>query len=169
MDFSLSINDISKLLDGKVNMMTYKDVSGYKTIEDLLGKHKRAVILYLTSKNYGHFTCIFEYKGNITFFDSYGFIPDDELKFVPNDLKTELRSNHRYLTELLYKSNKPVDYSQYQLQSKSQKITTCGRWCVARLRHMDVSTDDFADVFLKAKKYMPLDELIVKLVPLNKK
>ena len=50
MDFSLSIQDISKLLDGKVNMMTYKDVSGYKTIEDLLGKHKRAVILYLTSK-----------------------------------------------------------------------------------------------------------------------
>ena len=37
MDYSLSINDISKLLDGKVNMMTYKDVSGYKTIEDLLG------------------------------------------------------------------------------------------------------------------------------------
>jgi hypothetical protein len=169
MDFSLSINDISKLLDGKVNMITYKEVSGYKTLDDLLGKYKRCVILYLTSKNYGHFTCIFEHKGKISFFDSYGFIPDDELKFIPNDLKKELRSNHRYLTELLYKSDKPVDYSQYQLQSKSPKITTCGRHVVSRLRHMDVNTDDYANIFLKAKKYMPIDELIVKLVPLNKK
>lgn len=167
MDFSLNMEQISKILDGKVNIISYDKVRDYKTIEDLLGVHKKCVILYLTSPTYGHYVCVWEYKGSIIFFDSYGILIDNELNFVPNHLKKELGSNHRYLTELMYNSKKPIEYNQYQLQKKANNIATCGRWCCCRLKNYTISTDEFASIFNAVKREIPLDELIVKLVPLN--
>jgi hypothetical protein len=170
---SLSGQDISKSLSGqdildnvKCNLTQYKDVNKYKTIDELLGKYKKCVILYHTSKNYGHWTCLYEYNGTIFFFDSYGFTPDDELKFLHKDLKKELNSNHRYLTKLLYTSNKPVEYNEYQLQERKIGVNCCGRWCIERLKYPEISVDDFYKIFKDASKYINMDELICLLVKL---
>tara|TARA_R110000787_G_scaffold48261_2_gene116445 strand:- start:1706 stop:2038 length:333 start_codon:yes stop_codon:yes gene_type:complete len=110
---------------------------------------------------------VWEHNNTIFFFDSYGLVPDNELKFlIPIDLKKELNSNHRYLTELLYNSGKKVEYNQYKLQKKNGDITTCGKWCVNRLRFPEISVEEYHNIFKEASKYIQNDKLICLLVQL---
>ena len=164
---SLSGQDILNALEQKCNLVLYSQIHNFNSIEELLGKYKKCVILYHTSENYGHWTALYENKGTIYFFDSYGIIPDNELKFLHKDLKKELNSNHRYLTELLYNSNKPVQFNEYQLQSKKPNIATCGRWCINRLQNTDISVDNYYKIFKEASKKIDIDKLICLLVPIK--
>ena len=91
---------------------------------------------------------------------------DDQLKFLPKDLREDLNSNHRYLTELLYKSDYMVEYNEFEFQKKSPLVNTCGRWSVNRLRYPEISIDEYHKLFKDASKKMPMDELIVQLVPI---
>ena len=164
MDISKSLSGTEILDKVKCNLIQYKDVNKYKSIDELLGPTKKCVILYHTKRDYGHWTALYEYNGTIFFFDSYGFIPDDELKYLHKDLKAELNSNHRYLTELLYNSNKPVEYNEYQLQDRKKNVNTCGRWVILRLKYPKISVNDFYDIFKESSKYINNDELITHLV-----
>jgi hypothetical protein len=96
-----------------------------------------------------------------------GLYPDDELKFLHKDLKAELNSNHRYLTQLLYNSNKPVEYNEYQLQERKKGVNTCGRYVCLRLKYPAISVDDFYDTFKQSSRYISNDELICLLVPIK--
>ncbi len=142
----LSNIDLMNTLNG-IKIITYSNIHKYDNINQLLGKSKKVILLYQTSRNFGHWTCLYENKGQIYFFDSYGFIPDDTLKWTPCDLKKELKQDYRYLTRLLYESHKPVHYNEYRLQKKGDMINTCGRWCVIRLEYPDISVDDFHKIF----------------------
>mgnify|MGYP003634866373 CR=1 FL=1 len=161
---SLSGEDIHKLID--CNVLTYSDLHRHKTIESILGKHKKAVLLYHTSASYGHWTTIYEYNNTIFFFDSYGSKLDSQLKYLNENLREDLKSNHTYLSQLLYNSNKKVEYNQYQFQSKSPGIATCGRWSIHRLKHPDISIEEYHKIFKEASKYIDKDVLVCKLVPL---
>ena len=163
---SLSSTEILKLLDNKCNLVLYSDVHKIPTIDVLLGPHRKCVLLYQTSHNYGHWCCVWEHNNTIFFFDSYGSMPDSQLKFVPPDLKKELNSNHNYLIRLLYNSGKKVEFNQYQFQKREPDVSTCGRHCIARLRFPEISIDDYHDIFKDANKYIENDELICLLVPL---
>jgi hypothetical protein len=165
MDISLSGKQVLELLDYKANLIQYSDLHKIKSIDELLGPHRKCVLLYLTSANYGHYCCVWEYNNTIFFFDSYGSKPDTQLNFVPKDMKEELNSNHNYLIRLLYESGKNVEYNQYQLQSREPNITTCGRWCCSRLRFPEISIEDYHDIFKQSSRYMSNDELITLLVP----
>lgn len=165
MEISKSLSGIDILDKVKCNLIQYKDINKYNSIEELLGPTKKCVILYHTKRNYGHWTCLYEYNNTIFFFDSYGFIPDDELTFLHKDLKTELNSNHRYLTQLLYNSNKPIEYNEYQLQERNKNVNTCGRWVILRLKYPSISVDDFYNIFKQSSRYITNDELISLLIP----
>tara|TARA_R110001592_G_scaffold166009_2_gene400796 strand:+ start:1500 stop:2009 length:510 start_codon:yes stop_codon:yes gene_type:complete len=161
---SLSGEDILNELNYKCNLVQYRDLKNYDNINDLLGKYKKCVLLYHTKRNYGHWTCLYEHDNIIYFFDSYGIIPDDELKFLHKDLKHELNSQHRHLTKLLYNQNKPVEYNEYQLQERKPNIATCGRWVILRLKYPSISVDDFYNNFKFSKKYISNDKLICLLI-----
>ena len=161
---SLSGEDIHRLVD--CNVLTYSDLHKHKTIDTILGKHKKAVLLYHTSPSYGHWTTIYEHNNTIFFFDSYGGKLDSQLNFLTEDLREDLKSNHSYLTKLLYESNKKVEYNQYQFQRRSPGVATCGRWSVHRLRHPEIGIDEYYKIFKEASRFMNLDELICHLVPL---
>ena len=164
---SLSGTEVLDLPDNKCNLVQYSDVHNIKSIDELLGPHKKCVLLYHTSENYGHWCCVYEYNDTIFFFDSYGGVVDSQLKFLPRDLKHELNSNHNYLIKLMYDSGKKVEYNQYEFQSREPNVTTCGRHCIARLRFPEISIDDYYQLFKDASKYMPIDELICYLVPIT--
>lgn len=166
LSISLSGAEVLKLLDNKANLFSYSQLHNIKSIDELLGQYKKAVLLYHTSANYGHYVCVWEYNNTIFFFDSYGGVVDSQLKFLPKDLKKELNSNHNYLIRLMYNSGLNVEFNQYQLQSREPNITTCGRHCVERLRFPEISIDEYYKIFKEASKFMPIDELIVLLVPL---
>ena len=162
MDKSLSGNEIIMSIKGPLpRMISYDKLHEYGTINELLGDSKKCVLLYLTSHNHGHWCCIYEHRGIIYFFDSYGFVPDEQLKFVPKHISLKLNGRHRYLTQMLLESGKPVQYNEYELQSEDPRIATCGRWCIVRLNYPDISVNDFKDIFTN-KKLSP-DKIICEL------
>ena len=163
---SLSGREVLDLLDHKCNLVQYSDLHRIPTIDELLGPHRKCVLLYQTSHNYGHWCCVWEHNDTIFFFDSYGSKPDTQLKFLAHDMKTELNSNHNYLIRLLYKSGKKVEFNQYQFQSRDPHVAVCGRWCVNRLRFPEISIDDYHTIFKDASKFINKDKLICLLVPL---
>tara|TARA_R110000822_G_scaffold263651_1_gene387921 strand:- start:666 stop:1166 length:501 start_codon:yes stop_codon:yes gene_type:complete len=166
MNISLSATNVLNLLDNKAQFVQYSDLHRIPTIEQLLGPHKKCVLLYQTSKNYGHYVAVWEHNNIIFFSDSYGSKPDSQLNFVPYDMKDELNSNHNYLIRLMYNSGKKVEFNQYKLQSREPDVATCGRWSVNRLRFPEISIDEYHNIFKQSSKYIDNDELIVLLVPL---
>ena len=166
MNISLSSSEILSLLDNKCNLVQYSDLHKINSIEQLLGPHRKCVLLYQTSHSYGHWCCVWEHDHSIFFFDSYGSKPDSQLNFVPPDLKDELNSNHNYLIRLMYNSGMDVEFNQFQFQSRDPDVATCGRWCVNRLRFPEISIDEYHNIFKQSSKYIGNDELIVLLVPI---
>lgn len=162
MDYSLSGQDIKDLLNDEVYIYTYKDLYNFRNIDDLLGKFRKVVVLYLNSLDYGHWTCLYEHNNTIYFFDSYGAIPDTQQKFIKKDINEYNKQDLKYLLDLLYSSEKNIEYNQYKLQKFKKGINTCGRWCVVRLQHPEISVDMFAHYFLNQNVMNP-DELVVKL------
>jgi hypothetical protein len=161
MDISLSGNQIISALNGRTQIMTYKDLLKCDTIDDLLGIHDNAVILYLTKENYGHWTCIFKNGDVVYFFDSYGTRPDDQFKKIPDQVNKMHHQTYKYLTSLLYHCPYEVRFNQHQLQKYGAGINTCGRWVIERLRNPDLNEDEFANVFLKSS--INPDELVTLL------
>lgn len=162
MDYSLSGQDIFKLLGNKVDIYSYKDIYNFRNIDELLGKFRKVVILYLNSLNYGHWTCLYEFNNTIFFFDSYGAIPDTQQQYIKKDINEYNKQDLKYLLDLLYSSGKNIEYNQYKLQQFKKGINTCGRWCVVRLLYPEISVDKFAHYFLNQHIMTP-DELVVKL------
>jgi len=154
--------DLMNAFNNKVNIFPYSKIHTFNNIDEILGKYKRVILLYQTSLNFGHWCCLYEYCGSICFFDSYGFIPDDELKFTPKDLKKELKQEYRYLTKLLYESGKPIQYNEYKLQIENDNINTCGRWCIIRLKYPKISIDNFYKIFNSFKPIKP--DFIISLI-----
>ena len=161
--YSMSGADIIKELNGKCNLVKYSDIRHFKTLEELLGKYKKCIILYETKQNYGHWTCIYEHNGTVYFFDSYGVIPNGQLKFIPTELNKALEQDHKHLIKLLLDSNKPVEYNEYRLQELKENVNTCGKWVTFRLKYPFVSVEDFGNLF----KNKGGDFLINQLVKIN--
>ena len=128
---SLDDSDIRYYLpDAKI--LTYKELSKIKTIEQLLPKHKSYfVLLYpVTSEMNGHWTCLTRYDKTIEYFDSYGEKPDTPFKWPTSNFK----DNPRYLSELLKKTKLHIVYNSIDFQSKrDQMISTCGAYCGFRI------------------------------------
>lgn len=100
------------------------------------------ILLYETEPNYGHWVCILETPQGIEHFDSYGIVPDGELKWVPEWLKSSTGQDVKKLLSLLYHSNQKINYNTHKLQSSDS--ATCGRWCVLRIMFSSLGTDQFA-------------------------
>ena len=157
LNIAYSNNNIKKKLDGKCNIITYNDLSNYNNIDQVLGKFGCVVILYETSKNYGHWICLFkthDKKGKeiISFFDPYGFTVDDKLDY----------GNIEYypmMSKLLYESPYQIEYNQYPMQTFSKNIATCGPWCIARIKFRKLPLNDFHKLF-KGNKHFTSDELV---------
>ncbi len=154
--YPLNSGDILKALKNKVKIINYNSLKNYKTLDSLLYPHDKVVILYETEENHGHWTCLLRrLNGDVDFFDPYGFMPDDQRTYIPDDMW-----ENNYLSQLLadYKGGK-VYYNEDPLQSMTKNIATCGRWCILRLLYSHLSLENFQKIF---KKQLPLprDEFV---------
>lgn len=147
MDISLSSEDILKSLKYQCNLIAYEDMHKIKNIDELLNKYNKCVILYQSSPNYGHWTCIWLYKNILYYFDSYGFKPDVQLLFVGDrgsDIRISLNSNYPYLSNLMIKSPYNIDYNDIMLQDiTNDTVATCGRYVILRLLNPTLSHEKF--------------------------
>lgn len=139
--------EVMKICQGQVKIVPYHELVNYSSLEQLLEPHGATILLYETKKDFGHYTALFyDRNNNIEFFDSYGFKPDQELKFAKYDKDANL-------TRLIKKYDKPVIYNNTQLQEWEADMNTCGRWCSMRIRFRDKSPDEFVKLFKNNQFY----------------
>jgi hypothetical protein len=167
---SLSGEDIKKFFNGKINVITYPQIKKYDNIDQLLTKHNKCVILYLTHPTYGHWTCCFKNKkGDIEFFDSYSTQPDMEFKYIPKNLRIQYNESIPYLSNLLLKSKYNFEYNPYKFQKDDNDVTSCGHHCCSRLSFSDLSINQYYEL-IKSFKIDPdllVSELVESIIDLN--
>jgi len=165
---SFSGEDITDLLDNKTKIVTYPELQKYNSIDKLLSPYDNVVILYETKKNYGHWVCLIKHKKDnvIEFMDSYGLMPDDELKFVPMHFRISNDELKSHLTALLYNCPYDVEYNHYKLQKNTRdvnrKIATCGRHVAVRLLFRQLRLEPYIKLIKSIKCYDP-DEVVTFL------
>ena len=168
-NYSFSGADIHEFTDGKCEIITYPMLLQYNNIHEPFNGKKALVLLYETGPNYGHWTCLLKHPNNvIEHFDSYGLIPDDELKFIPKKYRKESGQDHNYLTELLYKSGCDIEYNHTVLQKYNKDAgydnATCGRWCAVRIYFRRVPLKKFVKIMKSGEKYgVSPDDVVVYL------
>lgn len=156
----ISADSILKKLKYKCNYITYDVLPQVSDIMEILNPYNKCLILILTeSPTLGHFVCLYcnEKQTDIYFFDSYGYMIDDQLQYVKPMYKKQFNSDYRYLTELLVKKcNKRIHYNEFPLQG--QMYDTCGYWCFVRLFYDEISVEDFYKIF---KQYRNPDLIVI--------
>jgi hypothetical protein len=139
-EYPLSDSDILKILPG-LKIMSYPELNDMSQIEDAFDEHGRSLILYLTEDEHtGHWVCMIKKGKTIEYFDPYGkYRPDEEREWLSKDKLIQLEQYQPTLTELLKRSRYKVIVNPYHFQKDKSSIATCGRHCVARLHHKDMS------------------------------
>lgn len=172
MDYSLTSEDMQNWLDLnniQSQVLTYPDLSNFLMLEDLLANGP-VVILYFTHENYGHWTCLFENKQGIQFFDSYGLEPDMELDWEIDDyFRKKYKEDVAHLSYLLYefinRTGISIRYNDYPFQAKGKyiiieqdskgkytenkiSIATCGRHVLTRIFNNYLSDDKYIEYII---------------------
>ena len=131
---SLDDDDVRHYLPD-ARILKYSELSKFKTIEQLLPKHKSYVILLfpVSSETSGHWVALTRFNKSIEYSDSYGNRPD-----VPFTWSTsKFKNNKRYLSELFKKTKLSVVFNSIDFQSKrDEQVSTCGAFSVFRVLTM---------------------------------
>lgn len=153
----LSSEDILTICENGANLLTYPELTKYKTLDEALGRKRALILLYETEQNYGHWVCVFKLNSNtIEHFDPYGLKPDKELKFVPANYRKVSGQDYPHLTALLYNSGYEITYNEYKLQKMKKDTNTCGRWVAMRIAMRMLPLEEFVKLF-KLKGLTPDD------------
>ena len=143
--------------DAKV--LKYSELADVEDITQLLPQPKSFFfLLYEQSFNSGHFVSVNRYIDNgrdtICFFCSYGSKIDAPLRWNSPEKNRELGQGEPYLTQLLRKSGKHIQYNRVQYQSKTSPKATCGAfatlWLKANIRD-NMNLQDFHDWITEIK------------------
>ena len=128
----LSMEEIKHMSRGKADVILYDHI---KPGEDLF-KNSDCVIVLMqvkdTGSDVGHFVLIKKGNDTVEHFDPYGLSLAEDLSLThePSTIKSALQDYN-------------IEENKYKFQSKKPDVNTCGRWCVMRCLHSDMSLDDF--------------------------
>lgn len=132
------------------------------TRESLDNPYNAVVILYESRENFGHWTALiktfdsedFE-NGKLTecleFFDSYGFKPDEQMKFIKNSKFFNLN-----VSKTMLKSKERLTFNEHKFQKLKKDINTCGRHVITRIMLNFLPLSEY-------KKILNTDEKVLKL------
>lgn len=175
-DKLLTDDEVLKISGKNSMLLTYPQLYNYYSIDDLFNNDiKKIIILYLHDHNKGHWCLLTKYDNQkkVSFFDPYGLMPDQQLKWNDKDRNYLLNQHSNYLTLLLYQYDGKVEYNDYKFQKFEPHINTCGRWIGIRSRYYLIPLDIFIKQFENEKNNygIDLDNLIVEMTDeiLNKK
>lgn len=171
--YSFSTRDIETYLPG-AHVLVYSDLARYGTIEEAMGGPGGvAIILVRFQPSYGHWIAVLGRTDArsgarvIEAFDPYGDMPDRPLAAMSAGMRERLGQSNPDLVELLEASPARVEYNEFALQSRGRTISTCGRWCVARVAARHWTPKQFAHAIdsICAREHTSPDEVVVELVP----
>lgn len=162
--YLLSDKDIRQIFKDQIKIIKYSEIKYYNDISELLAPYGRTMILIETSPNRGHWVCCFtgvqKQANKIFYFDSYGVIPDGQLKKIDKVTRHKLGEGLSDLVPLFH--NYDILYNNHQLQSKIPGTATCGKWASCRMLLNNLNSDQFAKLFLN-KKIKP-DNIITNIL-----
>lgn len=127
-------SEMTEMLKGHATVKMYKDLAG-ATLGSFFSAAPAVALLFpVASANDGHWLGIWVDAKNRTVhhFDSYGFGPDAEIKFSQDPIVKQCLLQKFYLqcTQQGYQ----IKVSTGQFQQMNNKINTCGRHVITRLR-----------------------------------
>ena len=139
------------------DIIKYSDLKNYNDITDLLPEDKSARIILIEDRfNSGHWVAVMRYGKTIEYFNSYGAKWDTDWKFVNKMVRIILGENTNEMTRLMNKAKQDgwnTVWNEKAFQKLSNKVQTCGRWCVLRIEMMKMGYDlkEF-QAFIKKRK-----------------
>lgn len=171
-NIALSDKEVKKLVNGKASIILYPNLVHYKNIDEVLGPHKAAFILFCAKvkpNKYGHWCALFQVDdGVLEFFNPYGGYPDDSLKYIPMNVRKTSNQFHTHLSNLLYKSPYELTYNEFPFQDKNPNIKTCGRHTSVRLAFRNMDLYEYKNFLDQLKKLTGLSyDQVVTLLSLN--
>lgn len=156
-DIALSDKEVLDLVDQRANLVLYPDIYKYNSIDELLGQHQAAIILFESQPNYGHWVSIFRNNDDIEFFNSYGGYPDGTLKHIDEKFRKKSHQDKPYLTYLLVNSKYNLHMNPYGFQKHQKDVKTCGRHAAIRLLFRELSSDEYKNMLDYLKRVTGLD------------
>lgn len=156
-NIDLSELDLKRITNDKTNIISYEELEKVTSIDQVLGKYRSVIILYLTKEHFGHWICLFETQPNhLEFFDPYGLKIDEELN-INNEFHLRIHNGMLipHLSVLLSTSNYIVTYNKTRIQKMLEHVNTCGRHVGVRLRFRDIPLKKYIDLLTKNKYYDP--------------
>ena len=152
--------DIHRITDGKCSIVAYETLEKVNSLEEILEPHGCVMLLYQTSKDFGHWVTLFRSdknnKKNLQFFDPYGLKVDQEL-----DINAEfhLRQHNGvrtpHLSALIEKGGYNVKSNTHRLQRFLKDVETCGRHVGFRIRMREMPLDKYIKFLTTNKAYDP--------------
>ena len=162
----LTEQDIQRIaFPSKVKILVYEDLAKMDTINDIFpGDTEAIALLYQTTRNSGHWvTLLFNKRARrLTFYDSYGFRVDDELKL-------EHYNHEAHLTRILGNSEDLFDIfdeNNKRMQQRVEDVNTCGRYTALRCRYKYLKNSEFNDMIKPIMLKHP-DEVVTMLTFLD--
>ncbi len=152
------------------HILLYNDLKNYRSIEELLPTNKSFCVLLYTNGNsgasiQGHWAALARHNNEILYFDSYGRPPDYP---IDHWFKNNKAQQTKYLSALLDSTSLPVFYNGTAYQNSHADVSTCGRYVVFFIKHMQLgnSLDNFYMLMkkLKDKSKLSFDKLISYMV-----
>ncbi len=158
--YALTDKDIASALNNRVKIVSLSEVKNMTNINQLIGPYKACVFLYETENNYGHWCCVLQVNlDTIEFFDPYGMMIDNELKYIPKSFLKKKQLNHTFVGKLLYDSHyNNIEWNNYPLQKLEKDMNTCGRHVLVRLLNRNLTLDEYYNK-IKKSGYNP-DEYV---------
>lgn len=165
MAYALSSSDITNNLNCK--LVTYREIMKMKTLSEVMGEYKCAVILYEAVKNHGHWCTIFQVSPDLVeFFDPYGHNVNYSLTYADNKfLKDNNIKNSKLIKMLIDSDYKDIEYNNFPIQSTNKGIATCGRHVLIRCKNRNLTLDQYYNKLkgIKEKTGDTFDEIVTKL------
>lgn len=153
---ALSDGQLKRVLGGKVNIVLYPDLHKMRSLDEVMGPHGAAIILFEARPSYGHWCAVFRGPGGddgmVEFFNPYGGYPDDSLKHIGAAFAAETDQDFPYLSHLMMRSPYRLSYNQYAFQRHNPDVKTCGRHCAARILLRDLPLDSYKDWIVSQAK-----------------
>jgi hypothetical protein len=143
------------------DIILYSSLKNYDSITDLLDDGDFRIILIELKPKDGHYVAIYRKGNEIIYFDSYGLLADDELRWVSSFYRHLLGEDNREIHRLCNKFKLICNRVKFQGSNSS----TCGRYCVLfiEMSKMGFTLSEIQH-FLKRHKGDSYDKLICQLV-----
>jgi len=141
--------------DPSIHVLTYGQLAHYKSIDQLLKKFEKIVLLYFNKEDFGHWVALFKNK--------------QEVQDVDINVMKKYGQMHPLLVDMLLDSTHPIRYNDVQYQAYGKRdgkiINTCGQHCVVRLINSDMSEKEYLDYIIMnmIKNNMSSDAIAVVL------